>query len=928
MISTDSDTDVEDVIEDDHPTEYKVETWGKNVDGVYVIDGYKFKGRQPFRKAKEELEKLIVRGPHYKIGNFTFNVLDARNKGIELEADVALKGSDNKNRGVAILKLYGPNKRKENTVTVTKSRQSDIHFVTLMAEKVIKPLLKMIIEEKNFSKEAIETQRAISTIKCKTCDKTFKTKPGLKTHITKKHRDEQEVQLKEKVEEEDAEVTETEFIEDVINLNERADEKEKKTYSCNKCEKGFSRKYELIKHSLKHKQKLSNQCPFCDSVSKDEQQLKRHKRDHHDLLSVSTSPPPKKVKATLNTSKNIEEDMDIDSKETLENMNMDIDCSVTEEVIRSKLMDEKIQVKAEKIEEEERLYQERKLNKENSKTVLKEKELEKQKQLIKQNRQKLKNEKKRTRKKNLTIKDTESVKIVPNIKPVPNNIAHLVKEGDKVYCVPGDGACGPNSIAAHLFKDEVYGPKLKRQMNIFMVKHWERKYKNKTQCSQGHPFKRRLANFEEVSFTDSIKLLEFLEKSEDAAYMWTDSEDLIVVADMYQLKIQVISTTGENDKNPRVYWILPDEEMKQFAELKDVELDDMTLLHERDTHFNLIVAKDSDLAKVGSLSFRSNIGPCVDVKDTVKPNDSGKKTFAEAVINGDTEDKDIEIKNLKLTIKKCNDKISLIEKQYDECEKALRKKTEDFEKIKSELNDLKAMRNLEKELKETQNEELSLNKGIGNEIQCLECDWKCSQVMQLQKHKQQKHSAEPKACEKTFSMNKELEDHKINEHTTITENFSEENNIEEEFNCTECPFQGSEQNQLSKHVKLKHRIECRNCSNSFKTKPELMVHRKIEHYNTIAMCNKGAECKFFERCWWKHEANDSKHLIECYFCDETFATKNEVMMHRKDKHSKTVKSCTKFENQTCKNTEATCWFKHNEAENLVFRDHPNKFLRT
>ena len=73
-------------------------------------------------------------------------------------------------------------------------------------------------------------------------------------------------------------------------------------------------------------------------------------------------------------------------------------------------------------------------------------------------------------------------------------------------------------------------------------------------------------------------------------------------------------------------------------------------------------------------------------------------------------------KNLNLTIKKCNDKISLIEKQYDECEKALRKKIEDFEKIKSELNDLKAMRNLEKELKETQNEELSLNKGIGNEI--------------------------------------------------------------------------------------------------------------------------------------------------------------------------------------------------------------------
>ena len=149
--------------------------------------------------------------------------------------------------------------------------------------------------------------------------------------------------------------------------------------------------------------------------------------------------------------------------------------------------------------------------------------------------------------------------------------------------------------------------------------------------------------------------------------------------------------------------------------------------------------------------------------------------------------------------------------------------------------------------------------------------------------------------------------------------------IEKEYDCLECDFQGSEEIQLNKHIKIKHRMQCRNCENLFKTKPELMVHRKMEHYNLVAMCNKGSECKFSEKCWWKHGTNNENQMIECYFCDETFPTKGEVMMHRKDKHSKTVKSCTKFNSQNCDKTDATCWFKHIQDEVQVFQDHQTKF---
>ena len=78
-----NDTENEDEIES-HP-EYEESTWGKKVDGQFVIDGFKFKGKQPFRKAKEDLEKLMEREVKGEIDGYTFIIKDSRLKGIELE---------------------------------------------------------------------------------------------------------------------------------------------------------------------------------------------------------------------------------------------------------------------------------------------------------------------------------------------------------------------------------------------------------------------------------------------------------------------------------------------------------------------------------------------------------------------------------------------------------------------------------------------------------------------------------------------------------------------------------------------------------------------------------------------------------------------------------------------------------------------------
>ena len=93
----------------------------------------------------------------------------------------------------------------------------------------------------------------------------------------------------------------------------------------------------------------------------------------------------------------------------------------------------------------------------------------------KQRKQKSKDSRKRiNKKKSVNEKNKNPRNNLPNIKPVPKNLEHLVNEGDKIYTVPGDGACGPSSASAFLFKDEVFGPQLKRNMNKFMARHWEK----------------------------------------------------------------------------------------------------------------------------------------------------------------------------------------------------------------------------------------------------------------------------------------------------------------------------------------------------------------------------------------------------------------------------------------------------------------------
>ena len=195
--------------------------------------------------------------------------------------------------------------------------------------------------------------------------------------------------------------------------------------------------------------------------------------------------------------------------------------------------------------------------------------------------------------------NSEFFKMSKNITALPDNINHLVKTGDLQFLVPPDGACAPNSGAAHIFQDPKFGPQFRRIMNTHMADRWEF-YKNKV----SFPYIRQIGlKGKKVNFAvgEELKFCDFLRTSE-SEFLWSDSEDLQLMANLYQMKIKIITTKGENDQNPSVNFIGLDPGLKEHQLLPEGVVPEMVLLHYDQTHYNLIISKDSPLAMQGTLT--------------------------------------------------------------------------------------------------------------------------------------------------------------------------------------------------------------------------------------------------------------------------------------------------------------------------------------
>ena len=100
---------------------YEEHRWPKNEP---TSTGFSFKGKKrPFIKLVENLKILMKKGNQKILDNVSFKVLDARKVPHGLEYDVEILKENE--RGIAILKIFGPNTKKGCTLMVNKSKKHE-----------------------------------------------------------------------------------------------------------------------------------------------------------------------------------------------------------------------------------------------------------------------------------------------------------------------------------------------------------------------------------------------------------------------------------------------------------------------------------------------------------------------------------------------------------------------------------------------------------------------------------------------------------------------------------------------------------------------------------------------------------------------------------------------------------------------------------
>ena len=157
---------------DDKPLAYKEKTWsnGQNEDGAKVTSGYSLRGGYAFKKAVEGLKDTLQKGISKEVKGTKFRALDARKNGIALEIEVEMM--DKGDKGIAVVKFYGPytkEDKKDNVVMITKCKQNDSKYVTILAENIVKPLIAMFMDCETLVNNPEQTDES-DVYKCPFCE--------------------------------------------------------------------------------------------------------------------------------------------------------------------------------------------------------------------------------------------------------------------------------------------------------------------------------------------------------------------------------------------------------------------------------------------------------------------------------------------------------------------------------------------------------------------------------------------------------------------------------------------------------------------------------------------------------------------------------------------------------------------------------------
>jgi hypothetical protein len=415
-------------------------------------------------------------------------------------------------------------------------------------------------------------------------------------------------------------------------------------------------------------------------------------------------------------------------------------------------------------------------------------------------------------------------------------------------------------------------------------------------------------------------------------------------------------------------------------------LPDMYLMHVDETHFDLMIRKDSYLAKEGSVD--EMLTDKNQEKEEEVPNDDIGPGYMGWAVNDAEEPKSTESIDFNTQVKELKDAYNTMKKDFEELKLDVsRKDKKEFSKLREEINGLKEdykkgfedlktethARNkaetLVKVLKDTleaktELEERKKNDDMDVDISRVEVasdddEWK----HQRQQKKNMKKRARGKSgdnqdqlifgcdiCKSGFESKPALNEH-VKTHT--------------QFNCIECQKIFKDKSELKEHMKTheqkifacvkcvlvfpkesdlrthKHEIyTCEQCDNKYELKNDLEKH-VLTHVQKEFICNiceqrfaqqesfvkhkkeheqmpssDDYKCKKCEKTYssmgnlrrhdWRSHRN-----IECTICSEMLESRQEISMHRENKHNMYRKIACKYYPECFDGDE--CLYVHNSA---------------
>ena len=508
------------------------------------------------------------------------------------------------------------------------------------------------------------------------------------------------------------------------------------------------------------------------------------------------------------------------------------------------LRDQNIRMKQKQIEEEELKLT---ITKDEDKEAPKKRKSSKKKKINKKRQKKSK-------------ENVENIILPEKFRKIPDNIINLVKPGDIILNANPNGACGPNAAAAHIFEDQNEGPELRKAMNDHITKYWSH-YQTKIDF----PYEREVGNAgDKVYFEAENGLLDFISNDERATYLWSDYEELHAISNLYQIKIKVISLASP-DSIPVVSMIGPEPELAPFANLPAGIVPDMVLLHSNNSHFDLVVHKESRLLNQQLIVNNTELSE--ELKALKNEIETLRKDH-ENLINTHAES----LKQIEALTKSSN---------ISQRRKKSKRETEP-----AEANDKDDTNNDEKVL-------LTSKKSGFSRI---------NPMTQPEKKKENKKSS-CQICDKEFLLESDLQVH-MEEHTTDDEG---------DWSCEECSYQTNTEAHLNNHLKHsehKTKFVCKLCESTFTTGNKLSKHRTSNH-KTFKPCKNLPNCQYKDDCLFNHKMLNIDTFI-CYECGYETKNLNHLMEHRKANHK--INTCRKFLQNKCIFNASSCWYNHNNRQ--------------